>query len=71
MSLSTKITLVWSTVSSALEDTGSSLMTSSVTSLSIERSSIVSISGVGSCTGSVSQVYANDLGTVVVIPEVV
>jgi hypothetical protein len=34
-------------------------------------SSVVSVSGVGSGTGSISHVSADNLGTVVVIPEVV
>jgi hypothetical protein len=39
--------------------------------LGIEVSSVVVISGLGSNTSTVSQVSANDLSTVVVIPEVV
>jgi hypothetical protein len=71
MSLSTAVILVWTTVLSALQDVCSSSMASSVTSLGIEGSSVVMVSGMSSSTGTVSQVSANDLSTVVVIPEVV
>jgi hypothetical protein len=56
---------------SALENRVVSSGTSSVSSLSVESSSVVMVSGLGSSTGSVSHVSADNLGTVVVIPEVV
>jgi hypothetical protein len=39
--------------------------------LGIKSSSIVVVSGLGSNTGSVIHVSADNLGTIVVIPEVV
>jgi hypothetical protein len=55
---------------SALEDASVASSTSSVTSFSIEVGSVVVISSLGSNTGSVSHVSADNLGTVVIIPEV-
>ena len=70
MSLCALVIVVWSTVLSALGNASSTSMASSVTDW-IEVSSVVSISGVSSGTSSETEVSANNLGTVVVIPEVV
>jgi len=71
MSLSTEVTLVWSSVSSAFKNLSVSCSTSSVSSFSVEGSSVVMVSGSGSNTSSELHVSANNLSTVVVIPEVV
>jgi hypothetical protein len=71
MSLSTLVILVWSTMLSALKDILVASSTSSVTGFGIEGFLITMSSGLGSNTSSESHVSANNLGTIVVIPEVV
>jgi hypothetical protein len=57
-------------VSSALSNFLSRGVASSVTSFSIEEFLVTMSSGLGSSTSTESQVSANDLSTIVVIPEV-
>jgi hypothetical protein len=71
MSLSTEISLVWTSVSSALKDFLVVSSTSSVTGFSVELFLVAMSSGMGSSTSTESHVSANNLCTIVVIPEVV
>jgi hypothetical protein len=58
-------------VSSALKDIVVVSSASSVTSFSVEKFLVTMSSGMGSSTSTKSHVSANNLGTIVVIPEVV
>jgi len=65
------VLLVWSTVFMALEDVSVMSSTSSVSCLSVEEFSVVIVSLLGSNTLTVAHISTDDVGTVVVIPEVV
>ena len=71
MSLGTLVVVVWSTMSSALEDGGVSRSASSVTCFTVEVFSIVVVSGSGSYTFTESHISAHNICSVVIIPEVV
>jgi hypothetical protein len=70
MSLSTEVILIWSSMLSALKNIVVSSSTSSVSCFGIEEFLVSTSSSLGSNTGTESHVSANNLSTVVVVPEV-
>jgi hypothetical protein len=71
ISLGALVVVVWSTISSALENTIVRSSTSSVSNILIKVFSVVWVSGSGSYTFTVSHISADNISTVVVVPEVV
>jgi hypothetical protein len=71
MSHSALVIVVWSTMLSALENVIVVSSTSSVSGFGVEVVSVSLVSGLGSYTSAESKVSANNLCTVVVVPEVV
>jgi hypothetical protein len=65
------VIVVWSTMLSALENMGSTRVASSVSSFTVEVFSVVLVSSFGSYTVTITKIFTDNSGTVVVIPEVV
>jgi len=69
--MSTLIIVVWSTMLSALKDIVMLSSTSSESGFGIEVFSVVVVSGLGSSTFTIAHISTDEVGTIIIIPEVV